>query len=147
MWTPRVKVLEIRSLASRNPWQCTDIRKRSKRRWNSNGSNYNRWSYVVDSGDTVKADCFGKVIHMKHRSIKLTQMKEHLVNTASDPVPENPGNETPRQGIGNQNQGHPAGTRSIQFTIRFRRCWERSRKLLGPVFPLFFLFSIIENES
>ena len=40
-------------------------------------------------------------------------MKEHLVHTASDPVPEIEGNETPRQGIGNQDQGHPVSTRSI----------------------------------
>jgi hypothetical protein len=31
--------------------------------------------------------------------------------------PDNPGNETPRQGIGNQNQGHPAahGAFNSQF--------------------------------
>ena len=40
-----------------------------------------------------------------------------LGSHASDPVPELPGNETPRQGIGNQDQGTPAahGAFNAQF--------------------------------
>ena len=72
---------------------------------------------VYDSGDTVTSNCFGKVI--QHRA------QEHLENPdegtlgdhVSDPVPELPGNETPRQGIGNQDQGTPAahGAFNAQF--------------------------------
>ena len=72
---------------------------------------------VVDSGDTVKADCFGKVISIKHRNIKMIPDEGTLGSHSSDPVPEISGNETPRQGIGNQNQGHPAahGAFNSQF--------------------------------
>jgi hypothetical protein len=38
---------------------------------------------------------------------------------SSDPVPELEGNETPRQGIGNQDQGHPSahGAFNSQFVL------------------------------
>ena len=39
-----------------------------------------------------------------------------LGEQSSDPIPEIEGNETPRQGIGNQDQGHPAhGAFNSQF--------------------------------
>ena len=72
---------------------------------------------VVDSGDTVKADCFGKVISFRAQEHKENPDEGTLGSHASDPVPELPGNETPRQGIGNQDQGHPAahGAFNSQF--------------------------------
>lgn len=72
---------------------------------------------VVDSGDTVKADCFGKVISHRAQEHKENPDEGTLGSHARDPVPELPGNETPRQGIGNQDQGHPAahGAFNSQF--------------------------------
>jgi hypothetical protein len=72
---------------------------------------------VVDSGDTVKTDCFGKVISFRAQEHKENPDEGTLGSHASDPVPELPGNETPRQGIGNQDQGHPAahGAFNSQF--------------------------------
>lgn len=72
---------------------------------------------VVDPGDTVKADCFGKVISHRAQEHKDNPDEGTLGSHASDPVPEIAGNETPRQGIGNQNQGHPAahGAFNSQF--------------------------------
>ena len=72
---------------------------------------------VVDSGDTVKSNCFGKVISHRAQEHKENPDEGTLGSHASDPVPENPGNETPRQGIGNQDQGHPAahGAFNAQF--------------------------------
>jgi len=72
---------------------------------------------VVDSGDSVKADCFGKVISFRAQEHKENPDEGTLGSHASDPVPELPGNETPRQGIGNQDQGHPAahGAFNSQF--------------------------------
>ena len=72
---------------------------------------------VVDSGDTVKADCFGKVIQHEAQEHKTDPDDRTLGEHSSDPVPDLPGNETPRQGIGNQNQGHPAahGAFNSQF--------------------------------
>jgi hypothetical protein len=45
------------------------------------------------------------------------RLQGNLGSHASDPVPENPGHETPREGIGNQDQGHPAahGAFNSQF--------------------------------
>jgi hypothetical protein len=72
---------------------------------------------VVDSTDTVKADCFGKVIDFRAQEHKENPDEGTLGSHASDPVPEIPGHETPRQGIGNQDQGHPAahGAFNSQF--------------------------------
>jgi hypothetical protein len=72
---------------------------------------------VVDSGDTVKSNCFGKVISHRAQEHKENPDEGTLGSHASDPVPELPGNETPRQGIGNQDQGHPAahGAFNAQF--------------------------------
>ena len=72
---------------------------------------------VVDSGDTVKADCFGKVISFRAQEHKENPDEGTLGSHASDPVPEISGHETPRQGIGNQDQGHPAahGAFNSQF--------------------------------
>lgn len=72
---------------------------------------------VVDSGDTVKADCWGKVIQHQAQEHKDDPQEGTLGSHASDPVPAISGNETPRQGIGNQNQGHPAahGAFNSQF--------------------------------
>jgi hypothetical protein len=72
---------------------------------------------VVDSGDTVNANCFGKVIQHQAQEHKDDPDEGTLGSHASDPVPEVPGNETPRQGIGNQDQGTPAahGAFNSQF--------------------------------
>ncbi len=72
---------------------------------------------TIDSGDTVKADCFGKVNQHQAQEHKDDPNEGTLGSHASDPVPEVPGNETPRQGIGNQDQGHPAahGAFNSQF--------------------------------
>ena len=72
---------------------------------------------VVDSGDTVKSDCFGKVISHRAQEHKENPDEGTLGSHASDPVPELPGNETPRQGIGNQDQGNPGahGAFNAQF--------------------------------
>jgi len=72
---------------------------------------------VVDPTDTVKADCFGKVIQHRAQEHKENPDEGTLGSHASDPVPEIPGHETPRQGIGNQDQGHPAahGAFNSQF--------------------------------
>jgi hypothetical protein len=72
---------------------------------------------VVDSSDTVKADCFGKVISHEAQEHKEDPDEGTLGSHSSDPVPEISGNETPRQGIGNQDQGHPSahGAFNSQF--------------------------------
>ena len=72
---------------------------------------------VYDSTDTVKADCFGKVISHEAQEHKTDPDEGTLGEHSSDPVPEIEGNETPRQGIGNQDQGHPAahGAFNSQF--------------------------------
>jgi hypothetical protein len=58
---------------------------------------------------TISANCFGKVIQHEAQEHKEEGSDEGTLGTHSrDPVPELEGNETPRQGIGNQNQGHPA---------------------------------------
>jgi hypothetical protein len=63
---------------------------------------------TVDEGDTVSADCFGKVISHEAQEHKENPDEGTLGEHSSDPVPEVEGNETPRQGIGNQDQGHPS---------------------------------------
>jgi hypothetical protein len=70
-----------------------------------------------DCKTTVKADCFGKVIQERAQEHKTDPSAGNLGSHASDPVPENPGHETPREGIGNQDQGHPAahGAFNSQF--------------------------------
>lgn len=72
---------------------------------------------TVDEGDTVSADCFGKVISHEAQEHKENPDEGTLGEHSSDPVPEIPGNETPRQGIGNQDQGHPSahGAFNSQF--------------------------------
>jgi hypothetical protein len=72
---------------------------------------------TVDGGDTVSADCFGKVILHEAQEHKENPDEGTLGEHSSDPVPEIPGNETPRQGIGNQDQGHPSahGAFNSQF--------------------------------
>jgi hypothetical protein len=59
--------------------------------------------------EEVTANCFGKVIEHEAQEHKDPESGEDTLGEhSSDPVPEIPGNETPRQGIGNQDQGHPA---------------------------------------
>ena len=73
---------------------------------------------TVDEGDTVSADCFGKVISHEAQEHKDPDSDEGTLGEhSSDPVPELEGNETPRQGIGNQDQGHPSahGAFNSQF--------------------------------
>ena len=72
---------------------------------------------TVDDGDTVSADCFGNVISHEAQEHKENPDEGTLGEHSSDPVPEIPGNETPRQGIGNQDQGHPSahGAFNSQF--------------------------------
>jgi hypothetical protein len=72
---------------------------------------------TVDDSDTVSADCFGKVISHEAQEHKENPDEGTLGEHSSDPVPELEGNETPRQGIGNQDQGHPAahGAFNSQF--------------------------------
>lgn len=72
---------------------------------------------TVDEGDTVSADCFGKVISHEAQEHKENPDEGTLGEHSSDPVPELEGNETPRQGIGNQDQGHPSahGAFNSQF--------------------------------
>jgi hypothetical protein len=72
---------------------------------------------TVDDGDAVSADCFGKVISHEAQEHKENPDEGTLGEHSSDPVPELEGNETPRQGIGNQDQGHPAahGAFNSQF--------------------------------
>lgn len=66
---------------------------------------------------TVKANCFGVVISDRAQEHKENPDEGTLGSHASDPVPEIPGHETPRQGIGNQDQGTPAahGAFNSQF--------------------------------
>ena len=66
---------------------------------------------------SVSANCFGKVISHEAQEHKEDPDEGTLGEHSSDPVPELEGNETPRQGIGNQDQGHPAahGAFNSQF--------------------------------
>ena len=70
-----------------------------------------------DCSTTVDTNCFGKVISERAQDHKENPEEGTLGSHSRDPVPELPGNETPRQGIGNQNQGHPAahGAFNSQF--------------------------------
>jgi len=71
-----------------------------------------------DCDTTVDASCFGKVINHEAREHKEEGSDEGTLGEHTrDPVPELEGNETPRQGIGNQDQGHPAahGAFNSQF--------------------------------
>ena len=70
-----------------------------------------------DCSTTVDANCFGKVIQERAQDHKDEPEEGTLGSHSRDPVPEVPGNETPRQGIGNQNQGTPAahGAFNSQF--------------------------------
>src|SRR5215207_1459114 len=65
----------------------------------------------------VSTNCFGKVIQHEAQEHKEDPDEGTLGEHSSDPVPEIEGNETPRQGIGNQDQGHPAahGAFNAQF--------------------------------
>src|SRR5918996_2158458 len=71
----------------------------------------------VDEGDTVSANCFGRVISHEAQEHKENPDEGTLGEHSSDPVPQLEGNETPRQGIGNQDQGHPSahGAFNSQF--------------------------------
>jgi hypothetical protein len=66
---------------------------------------------------SVSANCFGKVISHEAQEHKEDPDEGTLGEHSSDPIPELEGNETPRQGIGNQDQGHPAahGAFNSQF--------------------------------
>ena len=55
-----------------------------------------------DCDTTVTANCFGKVISHESREHKEDPDEGTLGEHSRDPVPELEGNETPRQGIGNQ---------------------------------------------
>jgi hypothetical protein len=72
---------------------------------------------TIDESDTVSANCFGEVISHEAQEHKENPDEGTLGEHSSDPVPEIPGNETPRQGIGNQDQGHPSahGAFNSQF--------------------------------
>ncbi len=73
---------------------------------------------TVDEGDTVDANCFGKVIQHEAQEHKEEGSDEGTLGQHSrNPVPGDSDNETPRQGIGNQDQGHPAahGAFNAQF--------------------------------
>ncbi len=65
----------------------------------------------------VDKNCFGKVISERAQDHKEDPEEGTLGSHSRDPVPELEGNETPRQGIGNQDQGHPAahGAFNSQF--------------------------------
>jgi hypothetical protein len=55
--------------------------------------------------DTGEANCWGKV------TSSLTQNDDDqpgIGEHSSDPVPNDDDNETPREGVGNQNEGHPS---------------------------------------
>lgn len=70
-----------------------------------------------DDGE-ISANCFGKVISHEAQEHKDPDSDEGTLGEHSrDPVPGDGDNETPRQGIGNQNQGHPAshGAFNSQF--------------------------------
>jgi hypothetical protein len=66
---------------------------------------------------TITANCFGKVIQHEAQEHKENPSEGTLGQHSSDPVPDDLDNETPRQGIGNQDQGHPAahGAFNAQF--------------------------------
>jgi hypothetical protein len=72
---------------------------------------------VEGCSTTVDSNCFGKVISERAQDHKENPEEGTLGSHSRDPVPELEGNETPRQGIGNQNQGHPAahGAFNSQF--------------------------------
>ena len=72
---------------------------------------------TVNNGEPITANCFGKVIQHEAQEHKEDPDEGTLGEHSSDPVLEIPGNETPRQGIGNQDQGHPAahGAFNAQF--------------------------------
>ena len=66
----------------------------------------------------VSSNCFGKVIsHEAQEHKDPSSGEERLGQHARDPLPGDSDNETPRQGIGNQDQGHPAahGAFNSQF--------------------------------
>lgn len=70
-----------------------------------------------DDGE-ISANCFGKVISHEAQEHKEEGSDEGTLGEHSrDPVPGDEDNETPRQGIGNQIQGHPAshGAFNSQF--------------------------------
>lgn len=73
---------------------------------------------------TVKANCFGVVISDRAQEHKENPDEGTLGSHSSNPLPDPEGtlpqdidHETPRQGIGNQDQGHPAahGAFNSQF--------------------------------
>ncbi|HEU4822683.1 MAG TPA: hypothetical protein VFS97_04600 [Nitrososphaeraceae archaeon] len=72
---------------------------------------------TVNNGEPITANCFGKVIEHEAQEHKEDPDEGTLGEHSSDPVPEISGNETPRQCIGNQDQGHPAehGAFNSQF--------------------------------
>lgn len=72
---------------------------------------------VEGCSTTVDTNCFGKVISERAQDHKEDPEEGTLGSHSRDPVPEIIGNETPRQGIGNQAQGHPAahGAFNSQF--------------------------------
>ncbi len=66
----------------------------------------------------ISANCFGKVIQHEAQEHKEEGSDEgNLGSHSRDPVPGDDDNETPRQGIGNQDQGTPAahGAFNSQF--------------------------------
>ena len=78
---------------------------------------------TIPAGETggdgcVSANCFGKVISREAQEHKDPESgEERLGEHARDPLSGDADNETPRQGIGNQDQGHPAahGAFNSQF--------------------------------
>ena len=61
-----------------------------------------------DCQTTVDANCIGKVIEERAQDHKDEPEEGTLGSHSRDPVPGDDDNETPRQGIGNQDQGTPA---------------------------------------
>ena len=58
-----------------------------------------------DGSDDGEQNCWGKVTSgLAHKDDGKPGIGEH----SSDPVPNNEDNETPREGVGNQQEGHPS---------------------------------------
>jgi hypothetical protein len=58
-----------------------------------------------DDDDTGEANCWGKVTSSLTKN---DDGKPGIGEHSSDPVPNDDDNETPREGVGNQAEGHPS---------------------------------------
>jgi hypothetical protein len=59
----------------------------------------------TDDDDTGEANCWGKVTSSLTKN---DDGKPGIGEHSSNPVPGDDDNETPREGVGNQNEGHPS---------------------------------------